>query len=118
MLSNAITIDKKNIKLARAHVYRKSLKAAARMAAKAPVESSAMLWTAAEPLLVEAAVSLEVAEPVPEDDSELVEEAVVDEAADVWARASAVALRVPHCSLVVQFCWASASFGLLATHWI
>lgn len=68
------------------------------------MESSATLWTAADPLLVEAAVSLVVAEPVEDEPPPVVDEAVLLSAPCVTARASAVALRVPHCSLFVQFC--------------
>lgn len=67
---------------------------------------------------VEEALSLEVAEPVSAEPSELVEEAVVDSAALVWASASAVALRSPHCRLSVHCRWASRSSGALATHWM
>lgn len=49
-----------------------------------------------------------MADPEAVDDgaAELVEAAVVDAAADVAAIASAVALRVPHCSFVLQTDWA------------
>jgi hypothetical protein len=56
-----------------------------------------------------AAAELEEAEPpveaAVEDEAELeVEEAEEAAAAEVWAMASAVALRVPHCMLSVQVC--------------
>lgn len=83
----------------------KSLKAAARRRANAPVESSATLCTAAEPLVSEAADSLEVAEAVSEAlPPEVVDEAVLSAAPSVTAIASAVALRVPHCWFRVQTC--------------
>jgi hypothetical protein len=71
-----------------------SLNAAASRRAKAPVDSS--VCEEAAPLDVEAAVPLDVADPVPELPPEVVEEAVVSAVAEVADRASAVAFRVPH----------------------
>lgn len=79
----------------------KSLKAAARRRANAPVDS----WTvlASLPEEVEEAL-LPVADAVSDELPEEVAAAVVDSAALVWERASAVALRVPHFSLSVHCC--------------
>ena len=59
----------------------------------------------------------EVAEAEPEAVFEAVWEAVLAPAAEVWAIASAVAFRVPHFSLFVQVCCASALLGLALMHW-
>lgn len=77
-----------------------------------------MLAMAAEPELVAAAEPLAVAEALDEPPEALLDvlEAVVSAEADVCAKASAVALRLPHCSFSVQFCCAWASLGLLAMH--
>lgn len=70
------------------------------------VSAVELLESVSESLPDDAAVSLEE-----------VDEAVGELPVEVCARASAVALRVPHCSFSVHCAWASASFGLLAIHW-
>lgn len=77
-----------------------SLKAAARRRANAPVDS----WATLAPLSEEVEEApLAVADAVSDEPpSEEVAAAVVDSAALVWESASAVALRVPHCSLSIH----------------
>lgn len=79
--------------------YNKNLQAATKTAANAPVVSCWLNPTAALPVaLAEAEVLAAVAEPEAEEEAELeVSAAVLLSAAEVAARASAVALRVPHC---------------------
>lgn len=76
--------------------------------------------TAAFPVgLEEAELLAAVAEPDAEDEEEAeleVEEAELLCAAEVAARASAVALRVPHCWLVSHTDWPCASLGCASTH--
>ena len=96
------------------------MNAAINKAAKAPVVNCWDKPAAAFPECVAEAEELApVAEPEAEEDGELDVVAAADEAAAaVAARASAVALRVPHCSLEAQTDWASASLGWLLMHWM
>lgn len=98
--------------------YNKNLKAAIRRAVNAPVASCWLEPTAALPVEEEEAAELAaVAEPEADEDAEL-EVSAADElsAAEVAARASAVALRVPHCWFSSHTDWACASLGCAATH--
>ena len=98
-------------------LYTRSPNAAINNAAKAPVVTC---WDKpAAALCVEDAEALAlVAEPEAEEDGELDVVAAAEVPAAVAARASAVALRVPHCSLVAQTDCASASLGLFWMHWM
>lgn len=101
--------------------YTRSLKAAMRIAAKAPV---AMCWLVAGEE-DEAAVAEAVLEAEPPDvpaaelaAAELMEEVMVAPARDSLAETrAAVAFLVPQTSAVVQACWAAASLGCAAMHW-
>jgi hypothetical protein len=98
--------------------YRKSLKAATRTAAKAPVVSCC--WTGATAAL-DLAVVLEDLVAVAEVDAT---EALVEVGAaegveeETLATASrAVAFFVPHCSAALQFVWPVKSLGWFKIHW-
>jgi len=88
------------------------LKAASNTTAKAPVVSCCDKPTAALPELDAEALALAavadwdlVAEALEEEAAEEVAAAEEAAAADVAAMASAVALRVPHCSFWAQVAW-------------
>ena len=87
------------------------------MAAMAPVASCWLVATAAPVWEGEPAAALDEPELEPDVDAVEVAVAVDPEAELLLLVLAAVALRVPHFSLLVQVCWPSASLGWLLMHW-